>query len=131
MGFLRPFIASLLLSLFAATASLVAQSNSGELRLKVTDPSGLGVRSEVVLVSEASEFHKTLSTDDSGELTVKRLYEQHAIVTSDAPSVIPVGARLRIVPNHACTTTNLHRRALVVEDDEVLDAWTIGAAGPG
>ncbi len=68
---------------------------------------------------------------DHPELTVKRLYEQHAIVTSHAPSVIPVGARLRIVPNHACTTTNLHRRALVVEDDEVLDAWTIGAAGPG
>ena len=68
---------------------------------------------------------------DHPELTVARLYEQHAIVTSGAPSAIPVGARLRIVPNHACTTTNLHRRALVVEDGEVLDAWSIGAAGPG
>jgi hypothetical protein len=73
MVFPRPFIASLFLTLFAATASLVAQSNSGEIRLKVTDPSGLGVRSEVALVSDASEFRKTLTTDDSGELTVKRL----------------------------------------------------------
>ncbi|HXT75435.1 MAG TPA: TonB-dependent receptor [Candidatus Eisenbacteria bacterium] len=73
MVFPRPFTASLFLTLFAATASLVAQSNSGEIRLKVTDPSGLGVRSEVALVSDASEFRKTLSTDDSGELTVKRL----------------------------------------------------------
>jgi D-serine deaminase-like pyridoxal phosphate-dependent protein len=68
---------------------------------------------------------------DHPELTVARLYEQHAIVTSDAPTEIPVGARLRLVPNHACTTTNLHRRALVVEDGEVVDAWSIGAAGPG
>ena len=73
MGFLRPFITSLLLSLVAGAATVVAQSNSGELRFKVTDPSGLGVRSEVVLVSEASELRKTLSTDDSGDLTVKRL----------------------------------------------------------
>jgi D-serine deaminase-like pyridoxal phosphate-dependent protein len=68
---------------------------------------------------------------DHPELTVARLYEQHAIVTAGAPSDIPVGARLRIVPNHACTTTNLHRRALIVEDGELLDAWSIGAAGPG
>src|SRR5437868_11471025 len=73
MGFSRPLIASLLLSIFVPTATLAGQSNSGELRLKVTDPSGLGVRSEVALVSEASEFRKTLSTDDSGELMVKRL----------------------------------------------------------
>jgi D-serine deaminase-like pyridoxal phosphate-dependent protein len=65
------------------------------------------------------------------ELTVARLYEQHAIVTAPAPSDIPVGSRVRIVPNHACTTTNLHRRALVVEDGDVIDAWSIGAAGPG
>jgi outer membrane cobalamin receptor len=73
MRFLRPFVAFLLLYPVAAAAPLVAQSNTGELRLKVTDPSGLGVRSEVVLVSEASELRKTLSTDDSGDLTIKRL----------------------------------------------------------
>lgn len=68
---------------------------------------------------------------DHPELIVARLYEQHAILIADSPSDIPVGARLRIVPNHACTTANLHRRALVVEDGDMLDAWSIGAAGPG
>jgi len=52
---------------------LFAQSNSGELRIRVTDPSGLGVRSSVELVCEANEFRKTLTTDDAGDLTVKRL----------------------------------------------------------
>jgi D-serine deaminase-like pyridoxal phosphate-dependent protein len=65
------------------------------------------------------------------ELTVERLYEQHAIVTSAEPSGLHVGDRLRVVPNHACAAANLHRRALVVSGDEVVDAWNIGAAGPG
>ena len=33
---------------------LCAQSNSGELRLRVTDPAGLGVKSSVQLVSEVN-----------------------------------------------------------------------------
>jgi D-serine deaminase-like pyridoxal phosphate-dependent protein len=65
------------------------------------------------------------------DLRVERLYEQHAIVTSEEPSHLPVGARVRVVPNHACAAANLHRRAIVVEADQVVDAWTIGAAGPG
>jgi outer membrane cobalamin receptor len=55
------------------SAAVLAQSNSGELRIHVTDPSGLGVKSSVELVCEANEFRKTLTTDDAGELTVKRL----------------------------------------------------------
>jgi outer membrane cobalamin receptor len=55
------------------TAPLFAQSNSGELRIKVTDPAGLGVRSSVELVCEANQFRKTLATDEAGEITVKRL----------------------------------------------------------
>src|ERR1700737_3230267 len=59
--------------LFLSTASLWAQSNVGELHLKVTDPSGSGVESAVELVCEANEFRKTFSTDDSGNVAAKRL----------------------------------------------------------
>jgi outer membrane cobalamin receptor len=62
-----------LTGLFLVAAPLLAQNNSGELRIKVTDPTGLGVRSDIVLVSDANEFRTTLTTDDSGDLTVKRL----------------------------------------------------------
>jgi outer membrane cobalamin receptor len=54
-------------------APLWAQSNSGELRIRVTDPSGLGVKSSVELVSEANQFQKTLLTDGAGEVVVKRI----------------------------------------------------------
>jgi D-serine deaminase-like pyridoxal phosphate-dependent protein len=65
------------------------------------------------------------------ELTVERLYEQHAIAGAPQGSGLQVGDRVRIVPNHACTTANLHRRALVAENDDVVDIWSIAAAGPG
>jgi outer membrane cobalamin receptor len=63
---------------FSVCALLLAlplwpQSNSGELRIKVTDPAGLGVKSSLLLVSEANEFHKVLMTDDAGDVTVKHL----------------------------------------------------------
>ena len=61
-------------ALFCLIASTAwAQTNSGELRLKVTDPSGLGVKSTVEIVSEANEYRKALATDDGGVLHVQRL----------------------------------------------------------
>lgn len=45
----------------------------GELRLKVTDPTGLGVKTAIEIVSEANQYRRTLSTDDQGALTIQRL----------------------------------------------------------
>ena len=53
--------------------STFGQSNSGELRLKVTDPDGLGVRTTVQIVSEANQYRNTLATGDQGRLDVQRL----------------------------------------------------------
>jgi hypothetical protein len=50
-----------------------AQSNSGELRLKVTDPDGFAVQATIDLVSEVNRFHKSLVTDTQGLLTAKLL----------------------------------------------------------
>jgi hypothetical protein len=52
---------------------LLAQSNSGELRLKVTDPSGFGVRTTVQIVCEANQYRNTLTTADQGSLSVQRM----------------------------------------------------------
>jgi len=62
-----------LLSAFLWVLPLCAQSNTGELRIKVTDPAGLGVKSSVQLVSEANQIRKTLLTDDAGNLVAKQL----------------------------------------------------------
>ncbi len=52
---------------------LFAQSNRGELRLRVTDPQGLGVKTTVHIVSEANQYHNTLATSEEGSLDVQRL----------------------------------------------------------
>ena len=65
-------IKRVLLLLFLAVP-VFAQSNTGELRLKVTDPAGLAVKSSVEIVSEADHYRQTLVTDDAGNLAVKRL----------------------------------------------------------
>jgi hypothetical protein len=58
---------------FYCALPLLGQSNSGELHLKVTDRSGLGVKTTVQIISEANQYRNTLVTNDEGELDVRRL----------------------------------------------------------
>jgi hypothetical protein len=63
-----------LVALFLLMASsLCAQTNTGELRLKVTDPSGLGVKTTVTITSEANQYRNMLATDDEGNAVAQRL----------------------------------------------------------
>jgi hypothetical protein len=50
-----------------------AQSNTGELRLKVTGPDNLPLKASVDLSSDALQSHRSFSTDDSGQLTARNL----------------------------------------------------------
>ena len=36
---------------------------------------------------------------------------------------LPVGARVRIVPNHSCLTAAMYDRYHVIEGDAVVDEW--------
>lgn len=56
-----------------AALSAYAQSNTGELRLQVSDPAKLGVRATVLLICQANQFQETYSTDEVGRLVAKRL----------------------------------------------------------
>ena len=55
------------------TLPLLAQSNTGELRLKITDPDGLAVKASAELSSDAIQFHRSFSADDSGLIVVRTL----------------------------------------------------------
>jgi len=52
---------------------LFGQSSSGELHLKVIDPTGAAVKTTVEIVSEANQFRRVLSTNDEGSLMVQRM----------------------------------------------------------
>ncbi len=108
------------LVLFLWAVPLFAQSNSGELRLKVTDQAGLGVKSSVQLVSEANQVRKALLTDDAGNLVAKllpfgvyRLEVQHEGFAAFSGSIeirsaIPTAVHitLRIAPLSTSVTVN-------------------------
>src|ERR1700733_15393516 len=53
--------------------SVLAQSNTGELRLKVTDPDGLALKASAELSSDALQFRRSFSTDDAGLLIARNL----------------------------------------------------------
>jgi hypothetical protein len=59
--------------LFFIALPVFSQSNSGELRLRVTDQSGLGVKTPIQITSDANQYRRVLGTDDQGALTVQRL----------------------------------------------------------
>jgi hypothetical protein len=50
-----------------------SQSNTGELRLTVTDTAGLPLPGAVELVCDANRLRQTFNTDTHGQLVAKRL----------------------------------------------------------
>jgi hypothetical protein len=69
---------------------LLCQSNSGELRLRLTDPSGRGVKTSVHLQSAANEYRTNLQTDEQGNLFVQRLpYGKYQLELAP-PGFVPI-----------------------------------------
>ena len=61
-----------------------------------------------------------------GDAIVRRAYQEHGVVEEDPafPLDLPVGAKLRIAPNHTCMTAAAHDRYFVVEGSyEVVAIW--------
>ena len=74
-----------------------AQSNAGELRLKVAGPDGIPLKASIELSSDAIQFHRAFSTDDSGQLTARnlpfgryRLQVQRESFSRNTASSIPI-----------------------------------------
>jgi D-serine deaminase-like pyridoxal phosphate-dependent protein len=66
---------------------------------------------------------------DHPQARIVALSEHHATVTFGDGPVPPAGSRVRVVPNHVCTSVNLVDRLVVVEGDEVVDTWAVDARG--
>jgi hypothetical protein len=84
---------------------LFCQSNTGELRLTVSDPAGQGVKTAVQIVSDANHYRNTLTTTDQGTLDVQRLpyglYQLEIVQTGFAPVSETVEIRSSIATEYA------------------------------
>ena len=113
---------------------LMAQSNMGEIHLKVTDPNGLGVKTAVELISEANEFHTTLATDDSGQLVAKRLpfglYRVKIQQEGFAPVLMPIEVRSAIPREYSIklVIAALNTSVTVQATETLIDPYRAGSA---
>ena len=64
---------SFVIIIFFCAFPLMGQSNRGELRLTVDDPSGSGVRTLIHIRSDANQYQNSLTTNDHGNLVVQNL----------------------------------------------------------
>jgi D-serine deaminase-like pyridoxal phosphate-dependent protein len=61
-----------------------------------------------------------------GHAVVRKAYQEHGVIELDPayPADLPVGAKLRIAPNHTCMTAAAHDRYFVVDGErEVVAIW--------
>jgi outer membrane cobalamin receptor len=77
-------------------AALFAQSESGELRVKVTDPAGLPVPSSVELVSQVNQVRRKFETDAEGNVAAKRLPFGMYHIRVDHPGFAPYSGLVEI-----------------------------------
>ncbi|HVY16576.1 MAG TPA: alanine racemase [Rhodopila sp.] len=59
-----------------------------------------------------------------GYAVVRKAYQEHGVIEyePETPIDLPVGARLRIAPNHVCMTAAAHDRYFVVDGDQEVSA---------
>jgi hypothetical protein len=127
------------LGLLLCALPIIGQNNAGELRLKVTDSSGLGVKTTVELVSEASEYRRTLATDDDGNLSARRLpfgvyrieVKQTGFAEASARievrSAIPVAYSLHLTLAPVTTSVTVQDSDTLIDPDQAGSSNQIGA----
>jgi hypothetical protein len=94
---MKKFAAILALSVFSLFGrTMFGQSTTGELRLTVTDPAGLGLKSTVELVSQGNEYRHSFATDDQGNLDARRLPYGIYQLRIQAPGFAEVSESLEI-----------------------------------
>ena len=65
-------------------------------------------------------------------LLIERLSEEHAVVRASGGTVLEPGDRVRVLPNHSCTVSNLVDAVRLVngaDGDEVLETLPVAARG--
>ena len=97
----------------------------------LVDAGGLALSKDRSTEAVAQDYGFGLVLDRLGQRTlgdaiVRRAYQEHGVVELDRgyPVDLPIGARLRIAPNHTCMTAAAHDRYYVVDGgDEVVAVW--------
>jgi hypothetical protein len=118
---------TLFIAIFLWTLPVFSQSNTGEFRLTVVDPSGLGVKTSVELLSEANQYRYTFSTDEKGYVDFERLPYGIYQVRIEAPgfakvtepveirSALPLDRAIRLKVASVSESVNVSASATLID----------------
>ena len=120
---------------FFCSFALLAQNNTGELRLRVTDQSGAALAAKADLVSQASKTHQTVDLSAHGRYSFKNLpfglYVITLTETGFAPSselveirsVIPLTLAIKLAVNPVQTAVEVKDSDTLISPDRTAAAY--------
>src|ERR1700733_798949 len=118
---------------------VIAQVNTGELRLKVTDPSGLGLKTLVIVSSEGNQYRNGFTTNDEGVLHIKTLPYGVYLITAEKQgfadisktvqvrSAIPVECAIKLEVAPVNTVVQVDESATLIDPYSPSSVMRIGA----
>jgi D-serine deaminase-like pyridoxal phosphate-dependent protein len=80
-----------------------------------------------VLAGDRDDLDYAREIDET--LLIERLSEEHATVRVTGSTRLEPGDRVRVVPNHSCTVSNLVDVVRLVDGDRVIDTLPVAARG--
>ncbi len=126
---MRRFVLLLLVVAFPA----LSQSNKGELRLHLIDPSGRAVPGTVQIASQANQYRTTLPTDAQGNLDVPRLpygiYELqiHSTSFADTNDQVEVRSALPFERTVQLKVASVSQSVTVNAENTLIDPYRAGS----
>jgi hypothetical protein len=128
-----------LVFLFLTALPALSQVNYGEVRLKVTDPSDVPVKSVVELICTGSGYDKSFTTDDSGTLSVKQIpYGVYQVRVQqpgfasfskaiEVRSALPLEESIRLSIASVVTSVNVTDAGTLIDPNRPSSVMQIGA----
>ena len=92
----RPLMKRLAVLLLCLSSPLFCQSDSGELRLRLIDPAGAGIKAVVRIVSNANQYHNVKATDAEGNLDLQHLPYGMYMLEVNRPGFAPFSRSVEI-----------------------------------
>jgi D-serine deaminase-like pyridoxal phosphate-dependent protein len=97
----------------------------------LVDAGGLALSKDRSTEATPHDFGYGLALDINGtrrfgNAIVRKAYQEHGVVELDPayPVDLPIGAKMRIAPNHTCMTAAAHDRYFVVDgEQDVVAIW--------
>ena len=90
--------------------------------------SDTGAHGSKILTGFGTAYPADEYLKDKKKMEIVALSEEHGFIKRPGYD-LPVGSRIRIIPNHACTVVNLTDSLIVHKENKITESWRVHARG--